>query len=971
MKTGVYIIASVALLLQCSCQAELHTMESPDAREMIGTTPLASTDTAVLSELRSELDRVLLSIDRVIASGPPHSADDQPELQFIEGKLSWYYANTGDYDQNGEVNAADLVPLAQHFGTQGPFAFNSLAAVVDGDRNTLINLADVTPIGVNFGNLVEGYRIYYSSNVDDYPLDVGDGNGSGSQLLGSVGQQPAMGQRKLLSFEFESVNPGFYWVRPHSGNMEGIASKLFEIKPPQKGNLPPVAILLAASQHVEANTTIELDGSMSSDPDGTALRYDWDLNGDGVFELLGSTERIEASWPWESVGTQTVSLRVLDIEGKLDIASIEMVIHPSKPGFFHATDGEYPDKVLGTCYLFHPISSLLVEYHTEQNQQWQELMRIPADVGKFTHSLTSPQGKELPYSEFIFYRVRTELNGLECLGYSNEDSGYCGIPKVHGLKAWNQVSPELIEVSWNKLSEADGYLVEYRNVSGGDPEEWSYLLETTLGITGFIHTGSYPAGRGAVIGEDYEYRVKARLLANYSLEWSITAIGRRGIKSVDAVYASDNYPDGIQLGWTKVNNAQTYSIEFRNAQGGQPAGWTPLATVPADDYPGFWHREDSPAGVGAQPGVLYEYRISSVYFDYTNPFWSNTDTGIRSDAWITSRHDVRRTARSSYVVPDNAKLLWVREYGRQYMLAPVINNDNLLIVGEDALYGLDSQGNQLWKGQGGFLGPPAISAVGTIATIDGEQIRITLPNGEILDWERYHPILTYYAKSPLFGPDLTLYIANFGRVSSYHNSPFEDWDFLLEVPSDPVLSSDGTVVFGAGGQSPAGWLVAIANDGSKMWETQFESIPFNICITDNGDLIAGELELHRLDMDGNELWATRTWDDPWHGVRGIALADSGNIYCIASELYCFNESGTELWRTDSASVELSSGIAVDGQGTIFVGDIAGVLHAFNPDGSERWNLNLGGEQVRDISIGPDGHIYLRAESGNLLALGSP
>ena len=60
-------------------------------------------------------------------------------------ELKWGYYSNGDYDQNSEVNVADLTPLAIHFMESAlPFKFqpNTIQAVIDGDDNGEINLAD-------------------------------------------------------------------------------------------------------------------------------------------------------------------------------------------------------------------------------------------------------------------------------------------------------------------------------------------------------------------------------------------------------------------------------------------------------------------------------------------------------------------------------------------------------------------------------------------------------------------------------------------------------------------------------------------------------------------------------------------------------------------------------------------------------------------------------------------------------------
>lgn len=73
--------------------------------------------------------------------------------------LTWSYTSTGDYDQNSEVNVADITPIALFYhATQGDPDWVA-ARVVDGDGNREINTSDITPIVLNFRKTINAYRI--------------------------------------------------------------------------------------------------------------------------------------------------------------------------------------------------------------------------------------------------------------------------------------------------------------------------------------------------------------------------------------------------------------------------------------------------------------------------------------------------------------------------------------------------------------------------------------------------------------------------------------------------------------------------------------------------------------------------------------------------------------------------------------------------------------------------------------------
>ena len=81
-----------------------------------------------------------------------------------------------------------------------------------------------------------------------------------------------------------------------------------------EGNALPTASFTVTPNPAAVTREIVLDASGSSDADGSIVRYDWDLNGDGEFEALGgsSPRRVVA---FAVPGERVVGLRVLDAQG--------------------------------------------------------------------------------------------------------------------------------------------------------------------------------------------------------------------------------------------------------------------------------------------------------------------------------------------------------------------------------------------------------------------------------------------------------------------------------------------------------------------------------------------------------------------------------------------------------------------------------------------------------------------------------
>jgi glucose/arabinose dehydrogenase len=88
-------------------------------------------------------------------------------------------------------------------------------------------------------------------------------------------------------------------------------------------NGAPTAVAGASPTSGTAPLAVTFDGSGSSDPDGDALTYAWDLDADGAFDdATGSS----AAWTYASAGTVAAALRVTDPGGLVDIDSVTITV---------------------------------------------------------------------------------------------------------------------------------------------------------------------------------------------------------------------------------------------------------------------------------------------------------------------------------------------------------------------------------------------------------------------------------------------------------------------------------------------------------------------------------------------------------------------------------------------------------------------------------------------------------------------
>ena len=78
-------------------------------------------------------------------------------------------------------------------------------------------------------------------------------------------------------------------------------------------HIPPVATFTVSPTEPRVNEAVTFDASLSTAPDGRITSYDWDFNGDGLFELATSDPR--ATYTYTTSGTYGVTLRATDDQG--------------------------------------------------------------------------------------------------------------------------------------------------------------------------------------------------------------------------------------------------------------------------------------------------------------------------------------------------------------------------------------------------------------------------------------------------------------------------------------------------------------------------------------------------------------------------------------------------------------------------------------------------------------------------------
>ena len=111
-------------------------------------------------------------------------------------------------------------------------------------------------------------------------------------------------------------------------------------------------------------------------------------------------------------------------------------------------------------------------------------------------------------------------------------------------------------------------------------------------------------------------------------------------------------------------------------------------------------------------------------------------------------------------------------------------------------------------------------------------------------------------------------------------------------------------------------------------------------------------------------------------VSGIAIGGDGTIYVgdRSGLFYAVNPDGSEKWRFQTnGNTIYTAGPTIAADGTIYIGTSHGIsdngVHALNPDGTERWFFpNQGGGVHGSVALDEDGTIYFGADDAIIYAV---
>jgi PKD repeat protein len=222
-----------------------------------------------------------------------------------------------DWDMNGDGDFG-------HDGTSHSYSYDrpgdyvAVLKVTDDDGNSSIARATIhvhdypgpqSRLSCSASDVASGTTVYCHADDSGSPTRITrhdwDMNDDGSYSSGGSDS----------SYRF--VTPGNYTMHLRVTDSKGRQSySTLDLRVEDRA---PVASIVLPSK-VVAGQFAMIDGSQSSDPDGSVAAWEWDLDGDGYFERSGPTLGATFNTP----GTRTIALRVTDDWGATAVRSAQV-----------------------------------------------------------------------------------------------------------------------------------------------------------------------------------------------------------------------------------------------------------------------------------------------------------------------------------------------------------------------------------------------------------------------------------------------------------------------------------------------------------------------------------------------------------------------------------------------------------------------------------------------------------------------
>jgi len=536
---------------------------------------------------------------------------------------------------------------------------------------------------------------------------------------------------------------------------------------------------------------------------------------------------------------------------------------------------------------------------------------------------------------------------------SNEASATPGVPTSPlGLQA--EPGDSIVYLVWSPPAFDGDFPITNYNVYRGTTSGGETYLTTIGNVLNYNDAA-------VTNGQTYYYQVSAfsTLIEGPS---SNEANATPGVSSVPLFLQAEGGDSNISLTW----NAPLYDggfqiTNYKIYRGTSSGGETYFTTV------GNVLNYSDTAVI---PEQLYYYQVSAV-----NSF---SEGHLSNEAWAASTSTVwpmfgrnkRHTGLSPFDTSKNdLTLRWSFFTGDVVTSSPAIGRNGTIYVGSwtGGLYAVSRGGSVEWIYNTSDMidySSPAIGSDGTIyiGSMD-KNLHAINPDGTMKWAFRTTKIIT---SSPTVGENGTIYFGSENKMLYAINPDGTlKWNYRTKgiIDTSPAIGADGTIYFGSNGNSNI--LYALNPDGTLKWNNALDTAVGNPVIDKNGIIYTtSEYYIYALNQDGAIKWSYPA------RPRGstVSIGVDGTIYCGGDLLYALNPDGTMKWEYDTGSITLYSSPVIGGDGTIFIGSGNNVVAA-NPNGTLKCSYATGDSVHSSLAIDIDGTVYVGSLDGKLYALG--
>jgi len=205
-----------------------------------------------------------------------------------------------------------------------------------------------------------------------------------------------------------------------------------------------------------------------------------------------------------------------------------------------------------------------------------------------------------------------------------------------------------------------------------------------------------------------------------------------------------------------------------------------------------------------------------------------------------------------------------------------------------------------------------------------------------------------------------------------------------DVCSSPALGPDGSVYVVSRTRAGTTILTSYGAGGSKLWETPIGGTGWYLTapvIAANGTIyVSATSQLVAIESTGREIWRVSVQNAGSGngsaliaGDGGLIAGDDGRIFVqVLDGVIAFNERGEKLWEFLAGSHDLDGGIALGGDGTLYLA--SRFLYALDKTGKPKWDFKSELTYTkrdyfgRQPIIAKDGTIYANTSRDQLYAI---